>query len=134
MLLLTQWTRLGQGFIIVYSITERASFKSVETLLLSIRQIRSDKFVAVLVGNHCDKSSQREVFTVEGAALAQIMGCKFLETSAKTGRNVQKVFTDLVLDLQTSALVSPNSVEPATLSVGDWLREQTMCGGDCVIA
>ena len=54
----------------------------------------------MLVGNKCDKVQQREVSREEGAALAQHFGCNFLETSGKTGQNVEDMFTDLVRALR----------------------------------
>lgn len=56
--------------------------------------------VFVLVGNKCDKTYEREVSREEGAAMARQFGCEFLETSAKTAQNVERLFTDLVRTLR----------------------------------
>jgi GTPase KRas protein len=56
--------------------------------------------VFVLVGNKCDKTYEREVSREEGAALARQFGCEFLETSAKTAANVDRLFTDLIRSLR----------------------------------
>ena len=50
----------------------------------------------MLVGNKCDKQYEREVSREEGAQLARNFGCDFLETSAKTPINVERLFTTLV--------------------------------------
>ena len=66
-----------------------------------IRRVKKkDPILMMLVGNKCDKVQQREVSREEGAALAQHFGCNFLETSAKTGQNVEDMFTDLVRALR----------------------------------
>ena len=56
----------------------------------------------ILVGNKCDKSYEREVSREEGAAVARDFGCMFLETSAKTAQNVERLFTDLVRLLRSN--------------------------------
>jgi GTPase KRas len=44
--------------------------------------------------------SVRSVLTTEGQLLAQEMGCRFIETSAKLGTNVTETFIDLVCDIR----------------------------------
>ena len=71
------------------------------TVMEPIRRVKKrDPILMMLVGNKCDKVQQREVSREEGAALAQQFGCNFLETSAKTGQNVEDMFTDLVRALR----------------------------------
>ena len=52
----------------------------------------NDAFYAIKV----DLESEREVRTVDGAALANEWGCPFLETSAKSKRNVDELFAEIV--------------------------------------
>ena len=54
----------------------------------------------MLVGNKCDKTYEREVSKEEGAQLARQFGCEFIETSAKTAQNVERLFTTLVRALR----------------------------------
>jgi hypothetical protein len=54
-----------------------------------------------LVGNKSDKLHEREVSFKEGAALAQVIGCEFFETSAKTAQNVDLGFVTLVRALRS---------------------------------
>lgn len=54
----------------------------------------------MLVGNKCDKTYEREVSKEEGAALARQFGCEFIETSAKTAQNVERLFMNLVRALR----------------------------------
>ena len=65
-------------------------------------KVKRQKPVFMLVGNKCDKQFEREVSREEGAALARSFGCEFLETSAKTSLNVEKLFTNLVRLLRQS--------------------------------
>lgn len=69
----------------------------------------------MLVGNKCDKTYEREVSKDEGAALARQFGCEFIETSAKTAQNVERLFMNLVRALrQTRNMESgaPGPVKP----------------------
>lgn len=54
----------------------------------------------ILVANKVDKSYEREVTREEGEALAEEMGCQFIEVSAKTGQKVESVFSTLVRKLR----------------------------------
>ncbi len=49
----------------------------------------------MLVGNKSDLEANRQVKTEEGKSLADSLGIKFLETSAKDAVNVEKAFTTL---------------------------------------
>lgn len=60
----------------------------------------------MLVGNQCDKSYEREVSHQEGIALAQMFGCEFMETSARTAYNVELLFTNVVRALRQTGLHS----------------------------
>lgn len=59
-------------------------------------KVKRQKPVFMLVGNKCDKQYEREVSREEGAQLARNFGCEFLETSAKTAMNVERLFMTLV--------------------------------------
>ncbi|KAK7064529.1 ras protein [Favolaschia claudopus] len=111
-----QWVREGQGFILVYSIASRSTFDRLEVFRQSVRRAKRGDPILMLVGNKADKAYEREVSKEEGAALARQFGCDFIETSAKTAQNVERVFTNLVRALrQTRNLepgVAPNPGRP----------------------
>jgi GTPase KRas protein len=64
------------------------------------RTIAGGNPVFVVIGNQCDRETERQVPQEEGEELARRFGCQFCETSAKTGQNVQRVFADLVRNLR----------------------------------
>ncbi|KAK2462065.1 hypothetical protein APHAL10511_006528 [Amanita phalloides] len=108
-----QWVREGQGFILVYSIASRATFNRLEGFRQSMKRVKRGDPIFMLVGNKCDKIQEREVSREEGAALARQFGCDFLETSAKTAQNVERVFTNLVRALrQTKSIEAGPSATP----------------------
>lgn len=89
--------RLGEGFLIVYSITMRDTFRSVNRFHDHIVSVKGKEDIPlILVGSKCDLTEQRQVTTEEGVELAKKLNCPFFETSAKTRVNVDEVFSELV--------------------------------------
>jgi len=97
-----QWVREGQGFILVYSIASRSTFERLEVFRQSMLRVKRQKPIFMLVGNKCDKTYEREVSREEGVQLARTFGCEFMETSAKTAQNVDRLFTSLVRALRNT--------------------------------
>jgi Ras-related protein Rap-2C len=90
----------GQGFVVCYSLTNHQTFQDIKTMKEQIVRVKgSDKVPILLVANKVDLENQREVPTVEGMALAQIWGCTFIESSAKSRMNVNEVFAEIVREM-----------------------------------
>ncbi|KAJ6604310.1 ras protein [Mycena vulgaris] len=104
-----QWVREGEGFILVYSIASRSTFDRLEVFRQSVRRAKRGDPILMLVGNKCDKTYEREVSKEEGATLARQFGCEFIETSAKTAQNVERVFTSLVRALRQTRNLEPGA-------------------------
>ncbi|KAL5525450.1 hypothetical protein ACEPAF_9326 [Sanghuangporus sanghuang] len=120
-----QWVREGQGFILVYSIASRATFERLEVFRQLMLRVKGNRPIFVLVGNKCDKTYEREVSRKEGAALARSFGCDFLETSAKTSHNVDRLFTNLVRALRQTRQPGQNPSTP--------LRQEREKKSRCII-
>jgi len=93
-----QYMRSGQGFVLVYSITDPSSFEDCMTIHEQLlRSKDSEEVPLVLVGNKCDLEEERSVSKEEGNNMAEKFGdCKFLEASAKECINVEEIFLSLV--------------------------------------
>lgn len=80
--------------IYVFDLTNRESFKDIERWVEE-----SDQYIPgvprVLVGNKSDLAEERVVSKSEGKELAQMLGARYYETSAKTGDGLDQVFEDL---------------------------------------
>merc|ERR1711976_382631 len=75
-------------------------------------------FPLMLIGNKCDDNDKREVNTKTGEALQQMWKCKYMETSAKEGTNVNELFEEL-LKLETSRVLSLQPIEDNDKKKGD---------------
>lgn len=87
----------GQGFVVVYSITNHQTFQDIKTMKEQIARVKnSDRVPVLLVGNKVDMDHMREVPSVEGYALAQMWASPFIEASAKNRCNVNEIFEEVV--------------------------------------
>lgn len=88
----------GQGFILVYSVTDESSLQELMELREQVVRIKDNENVPmVLVANKADLETQREVTSDLGVNVANHWGkTPFYETSAKYRSNIDEVFTDLV--------------------------------------
>jgi len=92
-----QYMRTGQGFLCVYSITNKSSFEEVAAFRDQILRVKdAEQVPMVIVGNKLDLDNERTVTTKEGQELAASFSCPFMETSAKARIRVEDAFYELV--------------------------------------
>ncbi|XP_052769776.1 circularly permutated Ras protein 1-like isoform X2 [Mya arenaria] len=92
-----QYTRTGDCFLLIYSVTDTTSFQQVEALYDFLKRVKdTEQLAAVLIGNKTDLEADRKITTQEGADLATRLGVPFIETSAKTGDNIIKAFETVI--------------------------------------
>ena len=97
--LIPSYIRDSSVAVIVYDLTNRASFENTRKWLSDVRVERGDDVVIVLVGNKTDLSDSRQVSTNEGEALAKELNVLFIETSAKCNFNVTALFRKVATTL-----------------------------------
>ncbi|XP_053669446.1 ras-related protein Ral-a isoform X2 [Anopheles marshallii] len=94
--------RSGEGFLCVFSITEDDSFQATQEFREQILRVKNDENIPfLLVGNKCDLNDKRKVPLSECQSRAQQWGVPYVETSAKTRENVDKVFYDLMRQIRS---------------------------------
>ncbi len=80
--------------IVVYDVTNMASFKAIDNWIKSVNEICNNaNIVFCLCGNKVDSEKQREVSEKKAALFAKERGMLFFETSAKRDINVTKMFS-----------------------------------------
>lgn len=92
-----QYMRTGEGFLLVFSVTDRSSFEEIPRFHTQILRVKDkDDFPMILVGNKSDLENERTVSTAEGQELSRKLKITYLESSAKQRINVDAAFHDLV--------------------------------------
>ena len=96
--------RSAVGAFIVFDITKRASFESVDRWLRELRDQADPEIAITLVGNKTDLHHLRAVSSEEAHAYAEKHNMNFIETSALDSMNVEPAFLRLLTDIyRTSA-------------------------------
>ncbi|XP_049995348.1 ras-related protein M-Ras isoform X1 [Alexandromys fortis] len=93
-----QYMRTGDGFLIVYSVTDKASFEHVDRFHQLILRVKDrESFPMILVANKVDLMHLRKITREQGKEMATKHNIPYIETSAKDPPlNVDKAFHDLV--------------------------------------
>jgi len=86
--------RGAAGALLVYDVSRRATYQNLGTWLADARRhLTNPNTIIMLVGNKSDlPADQREVTYEEAAKFSEENGLIFIETSAKTGDNVEESF------------------------------------------
>jgi len=93
--------RSGEGFLCVFSITEADSFQGTQEFREQILRVKQDESVPfLLVGNKSDLNERRKISREEVESKAASWGVPYVETSAKTRSNVDRVFFDLMREIR----------------------------------
>ena len=82
------------GIMLVYDITNLESFQHMKKWIDLVKNY-NDKLPTILVGNKIDKDDERIVTEEEGNNLAKEYNLTFFETSAFSGKHIQKAFLDM---------------------------------------
>lgn len=85
--------------LVVYDITNRQSFENVKAWIEDCKSQSPSTILMALVGNKIDLDSSRAVSTEEGEDFANMNGMPFFETSAKSGENIDSIFTNTATEI-----------------------------------
>lgn len=119
----SSYYRNCHGIIIVYDITNRESFTKVSEWIEEVKRYVPNAPL-MLIGNKCDLEDKRQVQTVEGEDLAKRLGLVFVETSAKSSRNIDQAFTTLSEKLIDDADRNPKTEAPKKVVLADQTSEE----------
>ena len=90
--LAAMYYRGTQAAIVVYDVTSETSFQGAKRWLDELREQGGENVVVILAGNKVDLVDARQVRGEEARSFAEMRGLVHVETSAKSGTNVDKIF------------------------------------------
>lgn len=111
----TAYYRGAMGILLVYDVTDERSYNSIRTWHANIEQHASEGVNKILIGNKSDWTDKRAVTETQGRELADELGMKFMETSAKANDGVEEAFFTLARDCKTRLI---DSQADSAVSVG----------------
>jgi small GTP-binding protein len=101
----SQFKRVRQSYvanseagILVFDVTRRDTYENIKVWHEEIIK-EAPNITLTLVGNKIDLSDSRVVSKEEGEALAKQLDLSYIETSAKTGENIEDAFKMLALQI-----------------------------------
>ena len=103
--------RGAHGVIVVFDVSNKESFKNVESWLADIQEYKTKKVACLLVGNKADLGDEREVTFETAKNFADQMGMQYMETSAKTDYNVQKALMSLNEEMKKEFALKPKNLQ-----------------------
>ncbi|XP_052121008.1 ras-related protein Rab-37 [Frankliniella occidentalis] len=111
--------RDAHALLLLYDVTNKASFDNIRAWLGEIREYAQDDVVIMLLGNKAD-CNERIVRREDGERLAREYNVAFMETSAKTGLNVEVAFMAVARELKSRKSGNPDDNR---FNVQDYVRE-----------
>uniref|UniRef100_UPI00358EBD64 ras-related protein Rab-37-like isoform X1 n=2 Tax=Myxine glutinosa TaxID=7769 RepID=UPI00358EBD64 len=99
--------RDADALLLFYDVSNKASFDNVRAWLTEIDAYADKDVVVMLIANKADIPS-RAVSKADGETLAKDCKVPFLETSAKSGHNVELAFMALAKDLRHKEMAELN--------------------------
>jgi GTPase KRas protein len=113
------YMRSGEGFLLIYSVTSRASYEELRDIQRQILRVKDrDFFPIILVANKCDMEQDRVVTVDDGKALAKEFRCRYVETSARLRVNVDEAFQFLVRSIREDNKRVSGNMEAANAAAG----------------
>ena len=109
------------GAIIIYDITNEKSYNNLKEWMKLIREECGKHMQIIMVGNKCDLDSERKINQDEVMNYAREENIEYIETSCKTGENIEKavkilcenilekndITTDVSFALNSSSFMAP---------------------------
>ncbi|XP_006637059.1 ras-related protein Rab-26 isoform X1 [Lepisosteus oculatus] len=120
--------RDAHALLLLYDVTNKTSFDNIQAWLTEIHEYAQQDVVLMLLGNKADATHERVVKREEGEKLAKEFGVPFMETSAKTGLNVDLAFLAVAKELKHRSMRNPN--EP-TFKLHDYVNKEMKSSGCC---
>ncbi|XP_067859552.1 ras-related protein Rab-26 isoform X2 [Heptranchias perlo] len=120
--------RDAHALLLLYDVTNKTSFDNIQAWLTEIHEYATQDVVIMLLGNKADATQERAVKKEAGEKLAKEYGVPFMETSAKTGLNVELAFMAIAKELKHRSMKSPNDPK---FKLHDYVNSEMKGTGCC---
>ncbi|XP_060652477.1 ras-related protein Rab-26 isoform X1 [Drosophila nasuta] len=121
--------RDAHALLLLYDVTNKTTYDNIRAWLGEIREYAQEDVVIVLIGNKADcSSSERQVKREDGERLGREHNVPFMETSAKTGLNVELAFTAVARQLKSRGY---EHGDDGKFNVHDFVRDNTKARSVC---
>lgn len=97
--LIPNYIRDCSAAVIIFDVTMRESFLSVDRWVEDIRNERGEDVVIMIASNKIDLADKREVSSEEAGEKAKELNAMYVEVSAKAGTNIKSLFRDVAQSL-----------------------------------
>uniref|UniRef100_A0A8C2AYD1 RAB26, member RAS oncogene family n=1 Tax=Cyprinus carpio TaxID=7962 RepID=A0A8C2AYD1_CYPCA len=94
--------RDAHALLLLYDVTNKASFDNIKAWLTEIHEFAQQNVVIMLLGNKV--SAEKSIYSFS----LKEFGVPFMETSAKSGLNVELAFTAVAKELKHREMKEPN--------------------------
>ena len=125
----------AKGALLVYDITRKSTFENIDNWLIDLRTNADKDILIVLIGNKSDLLDNREVSSEDAQTKAEQYNIAYMETSAKSGDNISKAFTELVEQiyktkismLQSDVQIEDNNEDGVNLNKEEKKTKKNSC-------
>jgi Ras-related protein Rab-1A len=129
--IVSSYYRTAHGILLTYDITQQSSFQHLQQYWMKdIIKYRTPDASIMIVGTKSDLYESREVRSETAAEYAIQCGATYMETSARSTVNVEKVFTDLVAKIMEN-VEGKDDVVSNGISIERTFDERTFHGTCC---
>jgi len=114
-----QYMRSGEGFLLVFSLTDRSSFEEIYKFHKQVLRVKDrDVFPILIVGNKSDLPN-RQVSQSDIENMAKQLKAPYIECSAKLRINIDEAFFELVRLVRRFQSVERSAQEKAEAEEGN---------------
>ncbi|CAL8304776.1 unnamed protein product [Lota lota] len=120
--------RDAHALLLLYDVTNKGSFDHIRIQVCEKQSEAQDDVVVMLLGNKADATHTRVVKKEEGEKLAKEFGVPFMETSARSGLNVELAFTAAARELKHRSTKEP---EESKFQLQDYVDREMRTASCC---
>ena len=112
----------AKGALLVFDITRKTTFENLDNWLIDLRTNADQDILIILIGNKSDLVESRVVTSEEAQTKAEQYNVAYLETSAKSGDNISKAFTELIEQIYNSNMENQQNIVQIEDNNGDGIN------------